>query len=130
MVVDDKVNFWRGNKNVNILCISGKSGSGKSTLARRYFTLFKENTPNQDCVVLDGDVCRRFVSADLTYTDEDRKTNNERIAKIALMLAFMGKSVIIATVRADLAYNYIKEACEKDEYMASRVSSILFKLTF
>lgn len=125
MVVDDKVNFWRGNTRVNILCISGKSGSGKSTLARK----FKENATSQECIVLDGDVCRRFVSADLSYTDEDRKINNERIAKIALMLAFMGKNVIIATVRADLAYEYIKKACENDEYMASHISSILFKLT-
>lgn len=65
---------------------------------------------NKDVVILDGDVVRRFVSDDLSYSLTDRRLNNERTARIAMMLAFMGKTVIISTVRADFSYEFIKNS--------------------
>lgn len=65
---------------------------------------------NKDVVILDGDVVRRFVSDDLSYSLTDRRLNNERVSRIAMMLAFMGKTVIISTVRADFSYENIKNS--------------------
>lgn len=100
MDYQEKIEFWH-REGGSIICIYGDTLMGKSTIAAR---LVDDNT-----VVLDGDVVREFINGDLGYSDADRKLNNERIAKIALMLAYMGKRVIIATVRADIAYDYIKE---------------------
>lgn len=50
------------------------------------------------------------MSDDLSYSLTDRRLNNERVSRIAMMLAFMGKTVIISTVRADFSYENIKNS--------------------
>lgn len=84
-----------------ITCIYGESGSGKT-----YKALFMKAFKEVD-VILDGDSVRTYLNDDLGYSDEDRKRNNIRIAKIALMLANQGLRVAISTVRADIAYDYL-----------------------
>ena len=64
-------------------------------------------------VILDGDSVRTYINDDLGYSDEDRKRNNIRIAKIALMLANQGLRVVISTVRADIAYEWLQGKVEK-----------------
>lgn len=64
-------------------------------------------------VILDGDSVRTYLNDDLGYSDEDRKRNNIRIAKIALLLANQGLNVVISTVRADIAYEFLKGKVEK-----------------
>lgn len=85
-----------------VICLCGDSGAGKTTRAM----LLKGNRyPN--AVILDGDSVRYFVNSDLGFSDEDRRKNNEIIANIAKMLYFQGKTVIISTVRADIAYELL-----------------------
>jgi adenylylsulfate kinase len=91
----------------SITCIYGESGCGKT-----YKALFMKAFKECD-VILDGDSVRTYINDDLGYSDEDRKTNNIRIAKIALMLANQGLRVVISTVRADLAYEWLKGKVEK-----------------
>lgn len=91
----------------SITCIYGESGSGKT-----YRALFMKAFKEVD-VILDGDSVRTYLNDDLGYSDEDRKRNNIRIAKIALMLANQGLRVAISTVRADLAYEWLKGKVEK-----------------
>lgn len=91
----------------SITCIYGESGSGKT-----YKALFMKAFKEVD-VILDGDSVRTYLNDDLGYSDEDRKRNNIRIAKIALMLANQGLRVVISTVRADLAYEWLKGKVEK-----------------
>ena len=64
-------------------------------------------------VILDGDSVRTYLNDDLGYSDEDRKRNNIRIAKIALMLANQGLRIVISTIRADLAYEWLDGKIEK-----------------
>lgn len=85
----------------SVVCICGESGSGKSTLARMYLR------EHPDGVALDGDVIRHFVTPELGYSDEDRLENNKRVAAIAAMLAYMGKFVVVSTVRADIAHGLL-----------------------
>lgn len=91
----------------SITCIYGESGSGKT-----YKALFMKAFKEID-VILDGDSVRTYLNDDLGYSDEDRKRNNIRIAKIALMLANQGLRVAISTVRADIAYEWLKGKVEK-----------------
>ena len=91
----------------SITCIYGESCSGKT-----YRALFMKAFKEVD-VILDGDSVRTYLNDDLGYSDEDRKRNNIRIAKIALMLANQGLRVVISTVRADIAYEFLKGKVEK-----------------
>lgn len=69
--------------------IYGASGCGKTTLAR---TLLDSKT-----VHLDGDDMRR-VWTDLKFSDEDRMTNNMRIAHLARVLDRQGFNVVVSTI--------------------------------
>ena len=91
----------------SITCIYGESGSGKT-----YRALFMKAFKEVD-VILDGDSVRTYLNDDLGYSDEDRKRNNIRIAKIALMLANQGLRVAISTVRADIAHEWLKGKVER-----------------
>lgn len=93
-----KIEFFNREQG-SIACICGESGAGKSYLANK---LRKEHT-----IVIDGDAVRFWVNNDLGYSDEDRRTNNERVAGMAIMLAKQGFDVIVSTVRADIAYGII-----------------------
>lgn len=86
-----------------IYCICGPSGTGKTA----YTIKFLRNEGKVD-IILDGDSVRYYVNDDLGYTAEDRKINNLRIAKIALLLTKQGFNIAISTVRADIAYEFLK----------------------
>lgn len=88
-----------------IICICGKSGSGKTFIANK----FKEEYQQQDInpVILDGDAVRKYINYNLTYSEADRKKNNEIIANIAELLYHQGHYVIISTVRSDIAFNIL-----------------------
>ena len=90
-----------------IICICGESGKGKTTLANKLKNEF--NLDNINCVILDGDSIRKFVNFHLSYSEEDRKKNNEIIANIAEMLYHQGHLIIISTVRSDIAYDILSQ---------------------
>lgn len=71
--------------------ICGESGVGKSTLAKKLVA----QTPN--AVLLDGDDMRK-VWPELTFSREDRRTQNIRVARLARILELQGFSVIVATI--------------------------------
>jgi adenylylsulfate kinase len=72
--------------------IYGESGSGKTTLAKSI-----QAASTRQCVLLDGDDMRR-VWTDLGYSDEDRETQNTRVAHLARVLARQGFDVVVATI--------------------------------
>ena len=69
--------------------IYGESGSGKTTLARKMV--------DARTVHIDGDDMRR-VWTDLKFSDEDRMTNNVRIAHLARVLDRQGFNVVVSTI--------------------------------
>lgn len=74
--------------------LHGLSGSGKTTLltiACRELRLM-----GYACVILDGDILRRGVSADLDYSPLSRHENIRRAASIARLLADQGLLVLCA----------------------------------
>lgn len=73
--------------------LTGLSGSGKSTLARELALALRGAA-----VVLDGDVLRRGLSADLGYGIEDRGENVRRAAAVARLLLDSDVSAIVALI--------------------------------
>jgi len=71
-----------------ITWITGNSKAGKSTLARKM---------RKGEVVLDGDVLRSIWPG-LGFSEEDRKEQNMRAARLAKELDSQGFDVIVATI--------------------------------
>ena len=82
--------------------LTGLPASGKSTIAALVAAALRAD--GRACVVLDGDVLRRGLSADLGFSAEDRAEQARRAREIAHMLNQQGCVAIVALVspwRAD-----------------------------
>ena len=85
-----------------IIWLTGLSGAGKSTIAmaleRRLFDA------GRNVYVLDGDIVRGGLCADLGFSSDDRAENIRRIGEVARIMADAGLLVIVAFIspfRAD-----------------------------
>lgn len=67
----------------NIYWFLGLSGSGKTTLSRAVAEQLRAR--GRDCFVLDGDLLRGGLCADLDYSDEGRKENLRRAGELAML---------------------------------------------
>lgn len=97
------VDRWRANGHKSaIIWLTGLPGAGKSTLA---FALEKALfQKGMHCYVLDGDNIRHDLSADLSFSPEDRAENIRRVGQTAGVFARAGVIVITAFIspyRAD-----------------------------
>ena len=64
------------------LFLTGLSGAGKSTLARVLYVKFME-LRDRPVTLLDGDIVRRNLSSELSFSREDREVNVRRIGFVA-----------------------------------------------
>lgn len=79
-----------------VIWLTGLSGAGKSTIAgrlRRNFT----RAGLQVCM-LDGDIMRTRLCADLGFTELDRKENIRRVAEVARLMAETGVICLVALI--------------------------------
>lgn len=67
-----------------VLWFTGLSGSGKSTVANALEV--RLNKAGKLSYLLDGDNVRLGLSADLGFSEDDRKENNRRVAHVARLL--------------------------------------------
>lgn len=74
---------------MSIQWVYGLSGCGKTTLARKLL--------DRTTIHLDGDDMRR-VWTDLGFSDEDRRTQNLRIANLARVLDRQGLNIVVSTI--------------------------------
>jgi adenylyl-sulfate kinase len=79
-----------------VFWLTGLSGAGKTTLAEgaRQHLL----TLGTQCIVIDGDVLRAGLSADLGFTAEDRAENVRRAAEMAALSANAGIVTFVSLV--------------------------------
>jgi len=79
-----------------VIWMTGLSGAGKSTLANALHRRLAE----QGCasIVLDGDVLRRGLNADLGFTAGDRTENLRRVAHVAALFMQQGFIAIAAVI--------------------------------
>lgn len=81
---------------VPVLWMTGLPGAGKTTTAQALRALFLTN--GVKAMVLDGDVVRTGLCADLGFSDEDRIENVRRLAHVARLFQHEGYVVIVATI--------------------------------
>lgn len=85
-----------------VVWFTGLSGAGKSTLATALERALFDRRFH--VVVLDGDVMRTGLSANLGFSQEDRAENARRLAEVAALFADAGTVIITAFIspyRAD-----------------------------
>ena len=79
-----------------VIWMTGLSGAGKTTIASHLEKkLFDEGYLSK---VLDGDVLRSGINADLAFSDNDRKENIRRTAEIAKIFANTGFITIVSLI--------------------------------
>ena len=79
-----------------VFWLTGLSGAGKSTLAEG--ARQRLMAAGTRCMVIDGDVLRAGLSADLSFTAEDRAENVRRAAEVARLCAKAGIVTIVSLV--------------------------------
>ena len=86
----------RSGRRAAIVWLTGLSGAGKSTLARAAERdLFERGVAVS---VVDGDLLRSTLNADLGFSDEDRAESVRRAAAVAEILAETGHVVIVSLI--------------------------------
>ena len=88
----------QGARRTEGLCLwlTGLSGAGKSTVGHLVASRLREHGHKVE--LLDGDVVRRNLCADLGYTRDDRDANIRRIAFVADLLSRNGVIAIVAAI--------------------------------
>lgn len=76
--------------------LTGLSGAGKTTLARALEQ--RLHAQGRHVYVLDGDVLRQGLNADLGFSDADRAENVRRAAQVARLLVDVGCITIVAFI--------------------------------
>lgn len=87
-----------------LVWLTGLSGSGKTTLAQALQAAW--STSHQPVMLLDGDVLRRGLCADLGFSEQDRAENMRRVAHVAelfLQQGFLVLAAFISPLEADRA---------------------------
>lgn len=79
------------------LFMTGLSGAGKSTLAKILYVKFME-LRTRPVTLLDGDIVRRHLSSELTFTREHRNLNIARIGFVASEITKNGGIAICAPI--------------------------------
>jgi adenylylsulfate kinase len=79
-----------------VVWLTGMSGAGKSTIGQAFVS--RMQTFGVRSTVLDGDVLRTGLNADLGFTDADRSENLRRIAHVAALFCDEGFVVVAATI--------------------------------
>jgi adenylylsulfate kinase len=79
-----------------LVWLTGLSGSGKTTLAQTLQATW--NTSHHPVMLLDGDVLRRGLCADLGFSEQDRSENMRRVAHVAELFLQQGFLVLAAFI--------------------------------
>ncbi|MEX3967962.1 adenylyl-sulfate kinase [Paraburkholderia sp. EG286B] len=79
-----------------VIWLTGMSGAGKSTIARALVNRLQ--TFDLRATMLDGDVLRTGLNADLGFTDAERTENLRRVAHVAALFCKEGFIAVTATI--------------------------------
>lgn len=109
-----------------VVLFTGLSGSGKSTLARELVEQI-HRVDTRRPLLLDGDDVRRFLTAGLGFTREDRNTNVERIGWVAAQVSAVGGIAVCAPIAPfEESRQRVRELAEQaGDYILVHVSTPL-----
>jgi len=75
---------------------TGLSGAGKTTVATTLKALLDSDEVRT--FMLDGDLLREGLNADLTFSEEDRVENVRRVGEVALLFASVGHLCLVTVI--------------------------------
>ncbi|GGE38628.1 adenylylsulfate kinase [Pedobacter psychrotolerans] len=94
-----------------ILQFTGMSGAGKTSISEA----FKASYPNKKIMILDGDLYRKTLCADLGFTKTDRIENVRRLGQLASTLSRDYDVIIIAVINPyEEGRAVLKETCSAE----------------
>ena len=85
-----------------VIWLTGMSGAGKSTVARALVN--RMQTFALRATMLDGDVLRTGLNADLGFSEAERTENLRRVAHVAALFCKEGFVAVTATISPDPAH--------------------------
>lgn len=107
-----------------LILFTGLSGAGKSTIANALQS--KLETDGFSSYLLDGDILRKGINKDLSFSPEDRKENLRRMAEIASLFLDAGFIVLSAFITPyKESRNVIKEIVGEENYLEIFVNTSL-----
>lgn len=99
-----------------LIWITGLSASGKTTLANAIHAAMQDR--GELSIILDGDVLRKGLNADLGFSEEDRRENLRRAAHVANLFLDQGYTVIGAFISPKAEdRNQIREVVGREKYV-------------
>ena len=105
-----------------VLWFTGLSGSGKTTIANAL--QHELDKLNIESVILDGDVMRKTISADLGFSIDDREAHIKRMAYVAQLFASRGIVVLCCFISPTRAIRSIAmEICGEDVFHVIHVDA-------
>lgn len=84
-----------------IVWLTGNSGAGKTTLAqglKSFYDALPAHPLYRKVLILDGDEMRASISMNETFTPEDRRRHNLRVARLATVMRSQGFLVIVSVI--------------------------------
>jgi adenylyl-sulfate kinase len=107
-----------------ILWFTGLSGAGKSSIANAVADRISQF--NDNVHLLDGDVVRKGLCADLTFTDTDRDENIRRVSEVAKLMLDSGSIVLAALITpTHFQRKQARETFQHSEYIEVFVDTAL-----
>lgn len=85
-----------------VVWLTGMSGAGKSTIARA--VVARMQTFGVRSTMLDGDVLRKGLNADLGFSEAERSENLRRVAHIAALFCDEGFVAVTATISPNVEH--------------------------
>lgn len=107
-----------------VFWFTGLSGSGKSTLSDAFYASLRAR--GVPACVLDGDVVRRGLCADLGFSEADRDENQRRVAHVAALMQAAGLTVLVATISPLRRYRDVaRSLCAPGDFVEVYMSTPL-----
>jgi len=114
--IKKKQRFESNKQKPCIIWFTGLSASGKTTIADLLEKKLFEK--NKKTYLLDGDNIRHGLSADLSFSDEDRFENIRRVSEVSKLMVDAGLIVISAFISPFQAERkMVREIFEKEEFV-------------
>ena len=105
-----------------VIWIIGLSGSGKTFLSKKIYKKL-----NGKKILVDGDVVRKYLTYDLSYTEKDREKNSQFISDLCKFLEIQG-FIVVCSILSIFRKHQKQNRKKFDNYFQIFINSKISKL--
>jgi adenylylsulfate kinase len=105
-----------------VIWIIGLSGSGKTFLSKKIYKKL-----NGKKILVDGDVVRKYLTYDLSYTEKDREKNSKFISDLCKFLEIQG-FIVVCSILSIFRKHQKQNRKKFDNYFQIFINSKISKL--